>query len=238
MAIRMIQSTIITGFQQALIPFADPQRAPGMRAYMKDRFDYLGIAAPIRRQAVMPLIRALKPSTAAQLFDMADQLWSLPEREYQYVAIDLLAKYIPALTAAPLADTIAQLLTLVQSKSWWDTVDGLAGITGDVLRVHLTPDRRVQALMDTAIQHPDFWVRRIALLHQLGWREATDVDRLSRYALLCAEEKEFFIRKAIGWALRDYAWHDPDFIRQFLQAHQEQLSGLSVREASKNLHKL
>ncbi|MCU6433635.1 DNA alkylation repair protein [Undibacterium sp. Jales W-56] len=234
----MKQKNIIADFQQALMPLADPQRAIGMRAYMKDRFDYLGIAAPMRRKAVMPLIRALQPQAAAQLLEIAAQLWSLPEREYQYVAIDLLAKYIPVLAAAAPAGTIAQLLTLVQAKSWWDTVDGLAGVTGDVLRTQASSDRLVQELMDAAILHPDFWVRRIALLHQLGWRDATDTDRLRRYTLSCADEKEFFIRKAIGWALRDYAWHDPDFIREFLQAHQERLSGLSMREASKNLHKL
>ena len=88
--------------------------------------------------------------------------------------------------------------------------------------------------MDAAVKHENFWVRRIAMLHQLGLRDEVDTKRLFRYAELLAAEKEFFIRKAIGWALRDYAWHDWRAVDKFLKSTRAQLSGLTVREASKN----
>ncbi len=88
--------------------------------------------------------------------------------------------------------------------------------------------------MDAAVRSENFWVRRIAMLHQLGLRDETDTVRLFRYAELLAPEKEFFIRKAIGWALRDYAWHDWRAVEKFLKSAHSRLSGLTVREASKN----
>jgi len=88
--------------------------------------------------------------------------------------------------------------------------------------------------MDRAIRHKNFWVQRIALLHQLGWRGETDTARLFRYAEMMAAEKEFFIRKAIGWALRDYAWHDWRAVEVFLKTTKAEFAGLTVREAGKN----
>jgi 3-methyladenine DNA glycosylase AlkD len=89
--------------------------------------------------------------------------------------------------------------------------------------------------MDECLVHPDLWVRRVAMLHQLGWREQTDQERLFSYALTLAPEKDFFIRKAIGWALRDHARTRPDAVRAFLAQHADRLSGLTVREAGKHL---
>ncbi|MBC3916051.1 DNA alkylation repair protein [Undibacterium sp. CY18W] len=217
-----------------LSPLADPVRAQGMSAYMKNRFEFLGIPAPERRKACVDIIRQLKTADADQLLAVATGLWNCREREYQYLAIDILAKHYRHLRV----QDVPALLALVQQKSWWDSVDGLAGVFGDLLRLHLTEDRKIQQTMDAALLHEDFWVRRIALLHQLGWREKTDVDRLCRYALTLAAEDEFFIRKAIGWALRDYAWHDPAMISVFLDQHKAQFSALTQREAGKNLKKL
>ncbi|MFZ6776166.1 DNA alkylation repair protein [Undibacterium sp. Ji83W] len=225
---------IISQCQLGLSSLADPVRAQAMRAYMKNRFEFLGIPAPDRRKACADILRQLKTADADELLQIATGLWACEEREYQYLAVDILAKHYRRLRPAD----IPALLVLAQQKSWWDTVDGLAGIVGDLLRQNLTASRDIQAGMDKALEHPDFWVRRIALLHQLGWREQTDVDRLFTYTLTLADEKEFFIRKAIGWALRDYAWHDPAAIREFLQENQNLFSGLSYREAAKNLEKL
>lgn len=222
---------IVEKFQHALQPLADAGRALAMRAYLRDQFHFMGIAAPGRRQASMPIIGQLKTLNAAQLIAVAEQLWCLDAREYQYVAIDLLAQHVSQLDN----EHVPALLALVQRKSWWDSVDGLAGVIGAVLQARLSAKREGQRLMDAALVHANFWVRRIALLHQLGWRDATDTERLLRYALTLAHEKEFFIRKAIGWALRDYARQEPERIRQFLLAHQAQLSGLSFREAGKHI---
>jgi len=165
------------------------------------------------------------------LMDAAEALWRLPEREFRYAAIDLLAKHHKRLDAS----VLPRILQLVQTDAWWDTVDGLAGVVGDVLlRAKATwPD--VQTCMDDGLVHPHLWVRRVAMLHQLGWREQTDSVRLFRYALALAPESEFFIRKAIGWALRGHARQRPDDVRDFLTQHAECLSGLTRREAGKHL---
>lgn len=211
----------------ALQPLADPVRAVGMRAYQRDQFDFLGIQAGPRRQAVAALLR--QPLDADALLAIAQLLWQRPERECQYVGADLLIRQHRTLGL----DAVGPLLALARQKAWWDTVDALAGVVGDVIRAARTadPGSDPQRLMDTALQHPDLWVRRIAMLHQLGWRLDTDTDRLFRYAETLAPETDFFIRKAIGWALRDYARWDAAAVRRFVAAHQVQLSGLTVREA-------
>jgi 3-methyladenine DNA glycosylase AlkD len=89
--------------------------------------------------------------------------------------------------------------------------------------------------MDEALHHPSLWVRRVAMLHQLGWRQHTDSQRLFAHALALGGEKEFFIRKAIGWALRDLARTQPDAVREFLCTQAGNLSALTRREASKHL---
>ena len=207
-----------------LAPLADNTRAPAMRAYMRDQFEFLGIATPERRSALRPIIRELRDAGAPELIGLAQELWQLPEREYQYAALDIMAANWKSLSAAELP----HLMALVRQKSWWDSVDGLAGIIGDILRGEHDG-------MDEALAHGDFWVRRIALLHQLGWRGRTDQERLFRYALACAHEREFFIQKAIGWALRDYARHAPGAVRAFLAGPGAGLPALSLREAAKHL---
>ncbi|MBI2750197.1 MAG: DNA alkylation repair protein [Burkholderiales bacterium] len=221
---------LTAAFQSALAPLADADRATPMRAYMRDQFDFLGVPTPARRHATAPLIKQKLP--ASILLATAQGLWRLPQREYQYAAADLLARQWATLSL----DDIPALLTLVQQKSWWDTVDALAGVIGDILRAHRhdSPDPP-QRLMDAALKHENLWVRRVAMLHQLGWRGDTDTARLWHYALQLAPEPDFFIRKAIGWALRDYARHAPDAVRDFLNQHRTALSGLTVREAGKHL---
>ncbi|MFS2002344.1 DNA alkylation repair protein [Duganella sp. CT11-25] len=208
----------------ALTPAIDPDRAPAMRAYMRDQFDYLGIGTPQRRLAAKPLLKALAGSGADNLLAHAWALWDLPQREYQYVALDLLALHWKEFNAGH----IPQLLEFARSKSWWDTVDALASIIGDVLRHN-------HDQMDAALQHENMWMRRVAVLHQLGWRDKVDTGRLFKYSLTLAHEKEFFIQKAIGWALRDYARHDPQAIRNFTSEQKDHLSALSYREANKHL---
>lgn len=215
-----------------LAPMSDPALQPWMQAYMKGRFEYLGIKTPVRRAATAELIRGQKDATAADLLRSARILWAMPEREYQYVAVDLLAKHVKTLSPKQLP----ALFRLVQQKSWWDTVDALAGgVIGRIVLNARAENPEIQIEMDKALQSSYLWVRRVAILHQLGWRGQTDSRRLFKYALACGHEKEFFIRKAIGWALRDYARHAPAEVRAFVRANQDKLSPLTVREAAKHL---
>lgn len=215
----------------ALAPLADADLRAPMRAYMKNQFEYLGIKTPLRRAAIAALIRGQKNATAADLLRTARLLWAMREREYQYAAIDLLAHHCGKLTTTHLS----AMLALVQKKSWWDTVDALASVIGQVMREACADDPEAQCAMDNALASSNLWVRRVAIIHQLGWRKQTDAERLFAYATTCAHEKDFFIRKAIGWALRDYARHAPAAVRRFLRANRRKLSPLTIREAGKQI---
>ena len=199
---------------------------------MKNQFEFLGIKTPIRRAYTYRLIEMQRGATAAELLRSARMLWALPQREFQFVAVDLLGKHVRTLTPKHLP----ALFSLVRKKSWWDTVDSLAAtVIGRVVLNARTENPDIQVEMDRALQSSNLWLRRVAILHQLGWREQTDSERLFGYALACAHEKEFFIRKAIGWALRDYARHDPEAVGRFLRLNRDKLSPLTLREAAKHL---
>lgn len=207
---------------------ADPAQAAQMGAYQRGQFAFLGVHTPARRQLVRDCARGL---AWPGVLTVAEHLWDAPEREFQYAAIDVLDLHRRQL---PL-DAVAPLLALARRKPWWETVDGLAGVIGKLLRAQLDESPDVQRPMDAALADDCFWIRHIAMLHQLGWRLRTDEARLFGYALRLAPESEFFIRKAIGWALRDYGRWAPDAVQGFVAEHREQLSALTVREALKRL---
>ncbi len=229
----MTSEVFLTELQRHLAACADPDRAGPMRAYQRSQFDFLGVPAPDRRTIVRKCAAAAFPDGPAhpELLRLADLLWDLPQREYQYAAIDLLALHHQRL----FLDAVGPLLDLARRKSWWDTVDGLAGVTGKLLRTQVGTASTAHAPMDAALADASFWIRRIAMTHQLGWRLETDSERLFRYALALSGEREFFIRKAIGWALRDYARWAPDTVRAFLAAHRACFAPLTLREAGKRL---
>ena len=218
------------GLKIALEAAAEPGRAAPMQAYMRDQFVFLGVAAPQRRLAARDLLAGLKGIDADTLLEHAQRLWQQPQREYQHVALDMLALHWRQLSI----DHLPALLALARQRAWWDSVDGMAGIVGDVLQAELRRGGDGHAHMVPALQHEDFWLRRIAMLHQLGWRGDTDAAWLFDAALVLAHEDEFFIRKAIGWALRDYARHAPAEVLAFATEHRQQLSPLSYREALKH----
>ena len=214
----------------ALEAVAEPGRVAPMQAYMRGQFVFLGVAAPQRRLAAKALLAGLREVGADVLLEHAQRLWQQPEREYQHVALDMLALHRRQLGA----EHLPALLGLARQRAWWDSVDGVAGIVGAVLQAERQRGGDGHAHMDAALRHEDFWLRRIAMLHQLGWRADTDAGWLFDAALALAHEDEFFIRKAIGWALRDYARHAPAEVLAFATEHRQQLSPLSYREALKH----
>ena len=220
---------LVGQIRDALAALAEPARAAPMRAYMRDRFPFLGIQTPNRRAALRPLFKVNFDQKS--LLTAAGLLYELPEREYRYAASDLLARHVGRLDR----NAVAPLLALAQRDSWWDTVDGLAGIVGDVVRAARRNDPDAQISMDAALHHDCLWVRRIAMIHQLGWRLETDTVRLFGYAETLAPERDFFIRKAIGWALRDYARWSPQAVRDFVAAMGGRLAPLSAREATRRI---
>lgn len=214
---------------QALTDIADPKKAHEMKAYMRNQFEFLGVPTPSRRLACHFLVKSQIGSE--DLIQTVQLLWLKPEREYRYVACDLLVRNAQRLSSHKLPF----IRKLMQKDSWWDTVDSLSGVVGDIVLLNTLEGGTAQHIMDTWLTDANFWVRRCAMIHQLGWRMQTDTDRLRHYALTLAHENEFFIRKAIGWACRDYAKWNPDFVRALMQANRAAFSNLSYREATKNL---
>jgi len=202
----------------------DPARAVPMAAYMRDLFPYMGIATPERRRLTRAALEGVGRPGEGDLGELAGHLWELPEREYQYAGVDILIANVKV--CGP--EFLATAGTLITTKSWWDTVDGLASrIVGPL--VAATPD--LARTMDDWIESENTWLARTTILHQLGFKQRTDTARLFRYCLRRSSDTEFFIRKAIGWALREYSKTDPEAVRRFVAEHESELSGLSKREA-------
>jgi 3-methyladenine DNA glycosylase AlkD len=206
----------------------DPVRAASMAAYMRDQFRYFGLPSPALRSLVRAATAGLPRPSVSDLREIALRCWARDEREFQYVACDYLRKHV----AVADADFLPVARTLIVTKSWWDTIDPLATrFVGDLVRAHPS----LSPAMDDWSADENKWVVRTAILHQLNYGAATDTDRLFAYCVRQAGHPDFFVRKAIGWALRHYARTDPEAVRGFVVAHSDILSPLSVREASKHL---
>ena len=218
----------IDELRRALEAVADPERVEPMTRYMRDQFRFLGVSSPVLRTTVKPVLTAAGDVSGDELVAFVDRCWDQPEREFQYVGTLLLRRWVRHLEPGHLED----LERYITTNSWWDTVDSLAAWSVGPL-VRANPELR--AVMDDWIDDENIWLARTAILHQLSYKGETDADRLFRYAMARAGDTEFFIRKAIGWALRQYARQEPERVRAFVEANRNELSGLTVREALKHL---
>jgi len=221
-----VTAALLQRLQMSYAEARDPVRGAQMAAYLRDQFDCLGITMPRRRAIDRRVLAGVPKPGEAALGTIARACWELPEREYQYFATDQLVRHAARLSAGFLP-TAEHLIT---TRSWWDTVDPLATrVVGSLVTRH----RELVAVMDAWIGSPNLWLVRTALLHQLNYKTDTDAVRLFRYCRTQAGHRDFFVRKAIGWALRQYARTDPDAVRRFVADNE--LSPLSVREATKHL---
>ncbi|NLB63423.1 MAG: DNA alkylation repair protein [Fibrobacter sp.] len=212
--------------QNTLKVAANDDEAKSMRRSMREQFDFLGIKAPKRRELLRETFKANPPEKAEEIEIVIKELWQLPYREMQYAASDYLFLYRSMLGARH----INLIKELVITRSWWDTVDTLATRSiGDLALRY----KQVRTSMDKWIRNPNLWIRRSALLYQLRYREYTDWDKLQAYCLQCAHEEDFYIRKAIGWALREYGKINPIEVKRF--ALTNDFSTLTTREALKNI---
>lgn len=210
---------------------ADPAKAGPMAAYMKTSMPFLGVQATARRGLARAVKRAFPIADRADYEAAVTELWALPHREGKYMAIAV-AQLAPAhVTPA----SLPLYERMIREGAWWDFVDEIAQhLVGAVVLAH---PRQAWPVMDAWIDDPDMWIRRTAILCQNRHQQRTDAQRLFRYCLARAGETEFFIRKAIGWALRQYSYTDADAVRDFLRRHGASLSGLSMREAGKALQR-
>ncbi len=206
----------------------DSEAAAGMAAYMRDQFEFFGIKSPRRRELQQEVLASRDDPDEALLAAVVDKCWARPQREFQYFAGEYTRDHIDGCSAAFLV-TARRAIT---ERSWRYTVDLWAtDVVGPLVARHPS----LAAEMDDWIGDDDFWVARSALLHQLRYRSETDADRLFRFCLRRAADREFFIRKAIGWALREYSKVAPEAVAGFVREHEDELSGLSRREALKRI---
>ena len=208
---------------------ANPIAAEPMKAYMRNQFEYLGIKMPQQRALLREYIAEHGLPELEELRTVLLELWMLTEREFQYAALGLLGKYEQSLPA----DFIDTVETLLTTKSWWDTVDSLATHT---VGIHFRRYPQVRELtLGRWRQSDDIWLRRTCILFQNKYKSETDFDLLKAIIYENLGSKEFFINKAIGWALREYTRVDPDGVRAFVA--ETALAPLSAREALKWLNR-
>ncbi|RLD23241.1 MAG: DNA alkylation repair protein [Bacteroidetes bacterium] len=196
-----------------------------MKKYMKDKFEYFGIKSPLRKEIYREhkLKYGLIPND--QIKEIVTWCWRQPQREYQYFAMEFLGR-----VAKKANEKIIDLYVyMIAHKSWWDTVDYIAAnLVGTFF---LRYPERIVELTDQWMASEDMWLQRTCLLFQLKYKSAMDMELLHTFIMKLVESKEFFIRKAIGWILREYSKTNPDFVINYVENNS--LSGLSHREALK-----
>ena len=196
-----------------------------MAAYMKNKFPYLGIKTPERRVLTKSFVKEWKKDVKVD-WEFVWKCYGLPEREFQYLSMAYLETVRKCLTP----DDIGHIEKLITTKSWWDTVDSFESFVGDLV---LRYPKLKQTLIPRWIESENIWLKRVSIIYQLRFKDKTDTDVLSRAIMENTETKEFFVDKAIGWALREYSKTNKDWVRRFVDKNREALSSLSVREASK-----
>lgn len=224
---------LIDALRAALRTGADPERAVGQQRYMKSAMPFLGLTSPGRREVVRPVLAdpALRLDSRPAFERAVRCLWEGAEfREERYAALDLLRHRAYRSWRDP--DLMPLVEHLVVTGAWWDLVDELASVVGEVLLID--PEGEGLRMRDWA-ERDDLWLRRSAIISQLKHGDDTDTRLLSDVIEPNLDDPEFFIRKAIGWALRQYARTDPVWVRAFVDRHTHRISGLSRREALKHL---
>lgn len=210
---------------QGLKEVANPEDAIHMKAYMKDQFEFLGVKTPVRRKLSKVFFK--KNSSPAIDWKFIHQAWENPYREMQYVVLDYLKLKQKFLTS----NDLPKIKKLAQTKPWWDTIDFLCRSVGFIC-LHYPETKKF--VLEWS-RDEDFWLRRLAIEHQLLQKEETDVQLLEQILVNNLDQFEFFINKAIGWALRDYSKTNPDWVLEFIEKYKDKLSKLSIKEGSKYL---
>lgn len=215
----MILNDIFTEFKK----LKNDKKAIEMSAYMKNQFAFLGIFASQRKEIENKIFKSVAKENID--FKFTDKCYKNKYREFQYASVDYLNFKKEYLNISH----IEILKNYILTKSWWDTIDHLDKIVGDIaLR-----DERVNEILLNWSLDENIWLRRIAIDHQILRKEKTNAELLEKIIINNFNQKEFFINKAIGWSLRDYSKTNPKWVRNFIKRHKNSMNNLSIREASK-----
>lgn len=204
----------------------DEENAVQMSKYMKDKFIFYGIPSPERKALYKDFLKEEKGSKMID-WSFLDRCYEDEHREFQYLVSD----YLISMKKYVNYEDIDRIRRYITTKSWWDTIDFLCKVIGDIgMR-----DERVADLMLEWSEDSNFWIRRAAILHQLVYKKKTNTELLSSIIFNCLGSNEFFVNKAIGWALREYSKTDPEWVKDFISRYKDKMSSLSIKEASKYL---
>ena len=199
--------------------------AVAMKAYMKNKFEFLGVKTPARRKLAKTFFKQQTDSIVD--WNFINEAWYNPYRELQYAALD----YLESRKKLLIPSDLPRLKKLAQTKSWWDTIDFLDRLVGSIIARF--PETKEIILSWSCDE--DIWLRRLAIDHQLLQKEETDIELLEKILVNNLDQTEFFINKAIGWSLRDYSRTNPDWVRDFIERNRAAMAALSIREGSKYL---
>jgi 3-methyladenine DNA glycosylase AlkD len=212
--------------KQCFESLADTEKATQMAAYMRNQFKFYGIQAVERKAIFKELINSDKKAGAID-WELLDMCFDDEHREFQYFVLD----YLKSLKRYLTFNDIPRLYRYIKNKQWWDMIDGLDRIIGSIA----FSDSRVNDLMLKWSTDDDFWIRRVAIDHQIGRKDRTDENLLETILVNNFGSKEFFINKAIGWSLREYSKTNPLWVNHFIETYRSRMAPLSIREASKYL---
>ena len=204
----------------------DAENAVKMAAYMRDLFPFYGLPTPKRKAVYKDFLKAEKNKKQID-WELLDKCYADEYREFQYFVID----YLITMQDVLAFDDVPHIKNYIKTKQWWDTIDGLDRIVGNIAFT----DARINDLMLAWSTDEDFWVRRVAIDHQLCRKEKTNAELLEKIIVNNLGSSEFFINKAIGWSLRDYSKTNPDWVSNFVENYRDKMDKLSLREASKYL---
>ncbi len=223
MKLHPLTAKIIFTFESNL----EDELAIGMKKYMRDKFDYLGIKSPTRAELLKPFFPEFKKLDEKEWMLVVEQLWNQKFREFQYAAMELCRKKTKAFEP----DHLSFLEKMITEKSWWDSVDMVASnLLGTYFKRY---PEKIPGALSRCTKSDNFWLHRTCIIFQLKYGDNTDQKLLFELCAKYSKEKEFFIRKAIGWALRQYSKYNPKAVAGFIQ--KQKLSPLSVKEGSKYL---
>lgn len=202
----------------------DEENAIKMSKYMRDLFKFYGIPTPIRKSLYKDLLKEEKAKKTID-WNFLDKCYEDDYREFQYLALDYIENMQKFLTY----DDVPKLYKYIKAKQWWDTIDRFDRIVGNIA----FKDGRINDLMLKWSKDEDFWLRRIAIDHQLGRKDKTNTKLLEQILINNFGSDEFFINKAIGWSLRDYSKTNPDWVKDFLNKYENKMDKVSLKEAYK-----
>ena len=198
--------------------------AESMSKYMQDKFRFLGVRGATRTEIYKKYFPDARKTKTID-WDFVENCWNKEEREFQYVVV----YYLKAMQKFLKREDILRLKYLIVTKSWWDTIDLLAKVVGSlIIRIEGYDQIMLEWSKDSNI-----WLRRVAILYQLSLKDKVDKQVLDKILVNNLGDSEFFINKAVGWALRDYSKYNPEWVREFIKKNKEKMANLSIRQASK-----